>query len=107
MFEDLSVEEIKRRMDDGEPMRLIDVREPYEHTICHIEGAELRPMSKISEWWHDLDKDEPVVVFCHHGGRSGQVALALAAQGGFTKVGNMAGGIEAWSNNIDASVQRY
>jgi rhodanese-related sulfurtransferase len=106
-FEIVTVEEVKRRRDAGEAFRLIDVREEPEFAICQIEGAELRPMSRVQQWWRELDKDEPIVLFCHHGGRSGQVAYALAMQAGFSKVANMQGGIEEWSLKIDPSVPRY
>jgi rhodanese-related sulfurtransferase len=107
MFSNLSVEEVQRRRMAGEPLRLIDVREEPEFAICRIEGAELKPMSRVQEWWRELDKDEPIVLFCHHGGRSAQVAYALASQAGFSNVANMDGGIEAWSLEIDPSVPRY
>jgi rhodanese-related sulfurtransferase len=106
-FQNIPVDEVKRRMDAGERFRLIDVREEPEFAICQIAGAELRPMSRINEWWQELDKDEPIVLFCHHGGRSAQVAHALTAQAGFRDVSNMAGGIEAWSLQVDPSVPRY
>lgn len=105
--QNISVEEVKAKLDGGEKFRLIDVREPQEHTIAHIEGAELMPMSRAQQWVDTLSPDEEIVFFCHHGGRSAQVAQFFAGQRGFENVSNMEGGIEAWSTEIDPSVQRY
>lgn len=54
--------EIKRRLDAGESLRLIDVRERNEHDIAHIDAATLQPMSEIQSWWHDLPRDEELVI---------------------------------------------
>jgi rhodanese-related sulfurtransferase len=98
--------EIKQRLDAGEPLRLIDVREPNEYDIAHVEEATLQPMSEIQRWWQDLPRDQELVFMCHHGARSAQVCAALH-QAGFERLTNMAGGIDAWSAEVDPGVPRY
>ncbi len=94
---------------EGEPL-LLDVREPSEWRIASVQanGVELlqMPMLSIPPRLHELDPRRPVAVLCHHGGRSMQVALFLT-QRGFTHVANVAGGIDAWSLQLDPSVPRY
>lgn len=72
---------VKQRLDGGEKLMLIDVREPHEHAICHIEGAVLIPMGTIPANLQKLDTDEDVICFCHHGMRSMDVANWLRAGG--------------------------
>jgi len=106
-YQNLTTAQVKEKLDRGDTFRLIDVREPGEHTIARIEGAELLPLSHAQRWIETLSPDEEIVVFCHHGGRSQQVASYLAAQRGFAHVANMIGGIEDWSLRIDPTVPRY
>ena len=98
--------EIKRRIDAGEALRIIDVREAHEHRIARLEQAELRPMSEIQQWWQDLPRDEELVILCHHGVRSAQVCMALR-RAGFERLTNLEGGIDAWSTDVDGMVPRY
>ncbi len=101
------VQEVKARLDAGEKLRLIDVREPQEHQICRIAGAELMPMRSVPQHLQDLDRDgEMLVVFCHHGMRSLSVVDWLRRQG-VENCQSMAGGIDAWSVQIDPTVPRY
>ena len=89
------------------PLRLIDVREPTEHAICHIEGAALIPMQYIPTRLNELaGSGERIVVFCHHGVRSLSVAEWLRGQG-VENCQSMAGGIDLWSARIDPDVPRY
>jgi len=89
---------------------LLDVREPAEWQAASVraEGAELlqMPMMSVPPRLHELDPGRPVAVLCHHGGRSMQVAMFLQ-QHGFERVANVAGGIDAWSLQVDPSVPRY
>lgn len=87
-------------------VRLLDVREPFEHEIARIAGAELIPMRQIPENLATLPRDKHLLIHCHHGGRSLRVTEYLRAHG-FTRVSNVAGGIHAWSERIDASIARY
>ena len=98
--------EVKQRLDKGEKLLLIDVREPHEHAICNITGAVLIPMGTIPANLQKLDVDEDVICFCHHGMRSLDVANWLRSRGvGSAK--SMAGGIDRWSLEIDPKVPRY
>jgi rhodanese-related sulfurtransferase len=85
---------------------LIDVREPSEIAQCRIPGSEVIPMRQIPENLTRLPRDKHLLIHCHHGGRSLRVTEYLRAQG-FTAVSNVAGGIEAWSLEIDPSLPRY
>jgi rhodanese-related sulfurtransferase len=98
--------EVKQRLDSGEKVFLVDVREPHEHALCQIEGAVLIPMGAIPANLQKLDTDEDVVCFCHHGMRSMDVANWLRAQG-VKSAKSMAGGIDRWSLEIDPKVPRY
>jgi rhodanese-related sulfurtransferase len=98
--------DVKQRLDRGEKMMLIDVREPHEYAICHIEGAVLIPMGTIPANLQKLDTDEDVICFCHHGMRSMDVANWLRAKG-VKSAKSMAGGIDRWSLEIDPKVPRY
>jgi rhodanese-related sulfurtransferase len=99
--------EVKRRMDAREEFSLIDVREPEEHDICRIPGATLIPMREISKQFERLEESAPpLIVFCHHGVRSLTVVSWLRDQG-FNECTSMAGGIDAWSREIDPEVPRY
>jgi rhodanese-related sulfurtransferase len=85
---------------------LLDVREPREHQICMIEGSVPIPMNTIPLRMSELETDAPIVCICHHGGRSMQVANFLE-QNGFTNMINLAGGIHAWSQQVDPSMPTY
>jgi rhodanese-related sulfurtransferase len=103
----ITAEELKTKQDAGEKFRLIDVREPSEYQVAKIEGSELRPLGRIPNWANELaDKNEEIVLHCHHGMRSDRACQYLAAQG-FTNVKNLVGGIDEWSLKIDSSVPRY
>ena len=103
---EITPQEVKSRLDRGEKLQLVNVREPWEHAQCRIEGAELIPMGTIPANLQKLDSDEDVIFYCHHGMRSLDVANWLRAQG-VTHAKSMAGGIDRWSAEIDAKVPRY
>lgn len=103
---EISAREVKERLDKGEKLLLVDVREPHEYELCHIEGAVLIPMGSIPANLQKLDVDEDVICFCHHGMRSLDVANWLRTRG-VTSAKSMAGGIDRWSLEIDPSVPRY
>jgi rhodanese-related sulfurtransferase len=98
--------EIKQRLDRGEKLLLVDVREPWEAEICRIAGATLIPMSTIPANLQALDTDDDVICYCHHGMRSLDVAVWLRSQG-VERAKSLAGGIERWSQEIDPQVPRY
>ncbi len=107
MYKNLTVQQVSEKLARGEPVRLIDVREPQEHAVARIEGAELLPLSRANEWIGTLPSEGELIFFCHHGMRSAQVATFLAAQRGMANVANMLGGIDAWSARVDPDVPRY
>ena len=98
--------ELDERRKRGDELLLIDVREPVEHEMARIEGARLLPLSVFHEWAGTLDPEAEIVVMCHHGIRSAQVCAFLARQG-FTKLSNLAGGIDRWSHEVDPDVPLY
>jgi rhodanese-related sulfurtransferase len=104
---EITTAEVKRRLDAGEKMRLIDVREPSEFQLARIEGAELIPMRTVPAELQSLDSgDAPLIVICHHGIRSLQVAQWLREQG-VEDCHSMQGGLDRWSLEIDSTVPRY
>lgn len=103
---EITPKELKARMDAGEDLILIDVREPHERELCHI-GGELVPLATVLDNLGKIPKDKPVVIYCRSGGRSGKVIEALQAQAGYTNLLNLAGGILRWSDEVDSSVQKY
>ena len=92
----------------GEGFLLLDVRTPEEFAKAHIDGARLLPLAELPDRLGELDawRGRPVVVHCHHGGRSEKACRALV-EAGFSDVSNLSGGIEAWSLTVDPSVPRY
>jgi rhodanese-related sulfurtransferase len=98
--------EVKQRLDQGETLLLIDVREPWEFNICNIAGAKLIPMGTVPANLQALDTDDDIVIYCHRGMRSLDVAVWLREQG-VKRAKSLAGGIERWSLEIDPNVPRY
>lgn len=85
---------------------LLDVREAQELEICRIDGSRHLPMHLVSVQHADLPRDRDIVVICHHGGRSMQVAMFLEGRG-FGAVHNLSGGVEAWATEVDPAMRRY
>ena len=85
---------------------LLDVREPWEFEICHIENSVSLPMGLVQEQLDELDQTQEIVVICHHGIRSANVA-ALLEHHGFSNVINLTGGIHAWAQEIDINMSQY
>lgn len=106
MFEDLSPADFLRERDADASWQLLDVREPWEIEIVSLPDSIRIPMSDIPERLAELDKNRPLAVFCRTGGRSARVAEFLSGQG-FVRVANIAGGIDAWSTDVDNSLPRY
>jgi adenylyltransferase/sulfurtransferase len=98
--------DLRQRLDGGEKLLLIDVREPWEYDICRIEGAKLIPMGTIPANLQSLDTDDDVICYCHRGMRSLDVVVWLRNQG-VEGAKSLAGGIERWSLEIDPQVPRY
>ena len=104
--DEISVQELAARRERGENLELVDVREPHEYQIAHLEGAVLIPLRSLPERFAEIPRDRDVVLHCHHGVRSLTALEFLRAQG-YERVTSLAGGIEAWSLEIDPSVPRY
>ncbi len=102
---EISVEELKSRLDRGEKVFLLDVREPGEYAICNLGGI-LIPAGDLTQRWRELDPTKEIVVYCKTGVRSDR-AIALLKTMGFTKLRNLAGGIAAWAGRIDPTMPRY
>ena len=98
--------ELKARLDRGDDLFLLDVREPHEREICHI-GGELIPKDTVAQNLEKLPRDREIVVYCRSGGRSQWVAQALKAHHGFQNVINLAGGVLRWSDEVDPAVRKY
>ena len=98
--------EFVRRRESGELWTLLDVREAWEIDIARTEQTTDIPMAEIPARMAELDASQPVAVLCHSGGRSAQVANFLS-QNGFDHVANIAGGINAWSLEVDDSIPQY
>jgi adenylyltransferase/sulfurtransferase len=98
--------ETKQRLDRGEFVLLVDVREPWEFEICRIAGAKLIPVGTIAANFQALDTDDEVICYCHHGMRSLDVAVWLRGQG-VARAKSLSGGIDRWSVEIDSTVPRY
>ena len=101
----ISVTDFKRKQDAGEDIYLLDVREPYEYQIANI-GGHLIPLGDLPARVSELDSNREIVVHCKMGGRS-QKAAEFLQQAGFKKIQNLAGGITAWSDQVDPSVPKY
>ena len=97
--------ELKRRLDAGEDLFVLDVREPHEYQIANL-GAKLIPLGDLPARVKELDSSREIVVHCKSGGRS-QKAAEFLAQSGFKKLHNLAGGINAWSTDVDPRVAKY
>ncbi|MBX3293842.1 MAG: hypothetical protein KF881_13220 [Acidobacteria bacterium] len=106
-MEQITAIELKQRLDAGDDIQLIDVRQPDEYEFAKIPGARLIPLGEVLQRVSEIDPNRETVVHCKMGGRSAKAIEALQ-QAGFTgKLINMAGGITAWSNDVDPNVPKY
>jgi len=101
----LSVKDLKQRIDAGEDVFILDVREPYEYQIAQI-GGKLIPQNDVPQRLAEIPRDREIVVQCRSGARSQRIAEFLK-QSGYPQVVNLAGGILAWSDEIDPKIQKY
>ena len=107
-MDDLQIDprEVKRRIDVGEALLLVDVREPWEHDLCRLPGAKLVPLGTVPSSLALFEQADEVVIYCNHGRRSLD-AVAWLRQQGVEGARSMAGGIERWSCEVDPNVPRY
>src|SRR5713226_7282553 len=99
MTEDISPQELKGRLERKEPVVLLDVREGWETALCRLENS-------IHIRLEELNAEDEIVVYCHHGIRSAAVASFLRGQG-FAKAVNLAGGLDLWAQSVDRAMRRY
>lgn len=107
-MEDLQIEpqEVKQRIENGEKLVMVDVREPWENEICRLEGSVLIPMQELPARLGWLEEQNELVIYCHLGIRSVNPAAWLREQG-IEQARSLAGGIDRWSREIDSGVARY
>jgi adenylyltransferase/sulfurtransferase len=102
---EMQVEELKRRLDAGDDLFVLDVREPHEYQICNI-GGHLIPLGDLPKRVNELDSSREIVAHCRSGVRSAK-AVGFLQQAGFKKVHNLAGGILAWADRVDPKMPKY
>jgi rhodanese-related sulfurtransferase len=104
-MKEISVQELKEKLDNGEDFQLVDVREDFEYEMSNLGGL-LIPLGGILIETDKIEKEKPVVVMCRSGKRSAVAIMQLEAQG-FTNLYNLQGGITAWAQEIDPDLQVY
>jgi len=106
-MQEVTATELKQRMDSGEDVQLIDVRQPDEHDFARIKGAKLIPLGDIVKKMDELDASRETVLHCKAGGRSAKAIEALQKAGYTGELKNLKGGITAWSNEVDPKIPKY
>ena len=103
---DISPEDLKAQLGQKRPLVLLDVRDEWETRLCRLENALHIPVEEIELRTDELNSDDEIVVYCHHGVRSAAVADYLRRLG-FAKAVNLAGGLDLWARTVDPSMRRY
>jgi adenylyltransferase/sulfurtransferase len=106
-LEEITAAELKKRLDHGEGLQVIDVREPSEYQIARIPGARLIPLGQVVTRMNEIDPSKQTVVHCKAGVRSAKAIAGLKNAGFPGKLINLRGGITAWSNDVDPGVAKY
>ena len=106
-MQEITASELKALMDAGTDIQLIDVRQPDEYAFASIKGAKLIPLGEIISRMNEIDPNRDTVIHCKMGGRSARAIDALQRSGFKGNLRNLAGGITAWSNEVDPSVKKY
>ena len=107
MVEEITATELKNRIDAGEDVQIIDVRQPEEYAFAKIEGAKLIPLGELPSRLNELDPTREVIFQCKSGVRSAR-AVEFVQQSGYQGTAkNLRGGITAWSNEVDPKVPKY
>ena len=107
MVQEISATELKRLLDEGKDIQLIDVRQPDENAFARIPGAKLIPLGEIIRRMDEIDPTRETVIHCKMGGRSARAIEALRHAGFSGDLKNLRGGITAWSNEVDPKVPKY
>jgi rhodanese-related sulfurtransferase len=106
-MEEITAKELKERLDRGDDLQIIDVREPNEYETARLEGSKLIPLGQVVNRMNEIDAGRETVVHCKMGGRSAKAIEALQRAGFTGRLVNLKGGITAWSNDVDPSVPKY
>ena len=107
LMEEISAAELKRRLDAGDDLQIIDVREPHEYQIARLANSKLIPLGQVVERHHEIDAARETIVHCKLGGRSAKAIEALRRAGFSGRLINLKGGITAWSDEVDLNVPKY
>lgn len=102
----ISPKELKSRLDKGDKLVLLDVRDQWEYDLAKLTGSILIPLATLPQSMAKLNRDTEIIAICHHGMRSADATNFLLQQG-FANVKNLVGGIDAWSTQVDGTVARY
>ena len=106
-MQEITATELKNRLDAGDDIQLIDVRQPDEYAFARIEGAKLIPLGQIIQRMGEIDATRETIVHCKMGGRSAK-AIEMLQSAGFTgELKNLIGGITAWSDEVDSKIPKY
>jgi len=106
-MDETTASELKQKLDNGESIQLIDVRQPDEYDFAKIKGAKLIPLGDIMRRMDEIDESKETIIHCKAGGRSAKAIEFLQKAGFKGKLSNLKGGITAWSNEVDSSVPKY
>jgi sulfur-carrier protein adenylyltransferase/sulfurtransferase len=106
-MEEITATELKQRLDRGDDLQIIDVREPNEYETARLEGTKLIPLAQVASRMDEIDPSRETVVHCKGGVRSARAIEALQRAGFKGRLINLKGGITAWSNEVDPSVPKY
>ena len=106
-MEEITAKELKERLDGGDDIQIIDVREPDEYQVARLEGSKHIPLGQVVSRMGEIDESRETVVHCKGGGRSARAIEALQRAGYAGRLVNLKGGITAWSNDVDPSVPKY
>ena len=106
-MEEITATELKQRLDRGDDLQIIDVREQNEYDVARLEGSKLIPLGQVVNRMGEIDESRETVVHCKGGVRSAKAIEALKAAGFRGRLVNLKGGIAAWSNEVDPSVPKY
>ena len=102
----ISPKELKKSLDNGNKLVLVDVREEWEYSLAKVDGSILIPLGTLPQSLAQLNRESEIIAICHHGMRSADATNFLLQQG-FQNVKNLVGGIDAWSTQVDGTVPRY
>jgi len=104
--DEMTPQDLRHHLARGREVLLVDVRQPWEYQLVHLDGARLIPLGELPAHVDELDRARPIVIYCHHGIRSFDAMVFLRSMG-FPDVKSLQGGIDRWSVEIDPSLPRY